>query len=58
MNVEYYIVVCQEIDMFDGLVIHVNQKVKNLDEVHKIVVENIDKYPNGKWELFKNSIKI
>lgn len=58
MQIKYYIVICQEIDMFDGVVIHVNQKAKDLDEVHRIVISNIDKYPNGKWELFTNSITV
>lgn len=58
MQIKYYIVICQEIDMFDGVVIHVNQKAKDLDEVHRIVTSNINKYPNGKWELFTNSITV
>ena len=58
MSLDYYIVVCQEVDVFDGFIVHVNEKAKDLDEVHNIVVDNINKYPNGKWELFKNSIKI
>lgn len=58
MSLDYYIVVCQEVDVFDGLVVHINEKAKDLDEVYNIVVDNINKYPNGKWELFKNSIKI
>lgn len=58
MNLNYYIVVCQEIDMFDGLIVRVNQKAKDLGEVFRIITDNIERYPNGKWELFKNSITL
>lgn len=57
-EITYFIVTCQEVDSFDGLVVHINQKAKNLDEVHEIVKNNISKYPNGKWELHSKRITI
>lgn len=58
MNLSYFILTCEDVDMFDGKVIHINQKVKDIEEVHQIVMNNIDKYPNSHWELYSNSIKI
>lgn len=58
MNLFYFTLICENVDMFDGKVIHINQKVKNIEEVHQIVMNNLDKYPDSHWELYPNSIKI
>lgn len=58
MNLSYFTLICENVDMFDGKVIHINQKVKNIEEVHQIVMKNLDKYPDSHWELYPNSIKI
>lgn len=58
MNLSYFILTCEDVDMFDGKVIHINQKVKDIEEVHQIVKNNLDKYPDSHWELYSNSIKI
>jgi hypothetical protein len=52
----YFNVVCEEMSVVGGKVIHVDKNVKTLDEVHKIVDNNINKYPNGKWELYSYSV--
>lgn len=52
MNFSYFIVTCSEIDMFDGLIIHVNEKAKDINEVHQIVKKNLNEYPNAHWQLF------
>ena len=57
-KINYFIVICREVDAFDGLIVHVNQKAKDLNEVHNIVKNNISKYPNGIWELYNNTIEI
>lgn len=58
MNLSYFTLICENVDMFDGKIIHINQKVKNIEEVHQIVMNNLDKYPDSHWELYPNSIKI
>lgn len=58
MESSYFIVTCEEMDMFDGKIIHINQKAKNIEEVHKIVTNNINKYPLAHWELHTNLISI
>lgn len=48
----YYNVICEEIEITGGKVIHIDKNVGNLDEVHEVVADNVDRYPNGKWELY------
>lgn len=48
----YYNVICEEIELTGGKVIHVDKNVGELDEVCEIVRRNIEKYPNAKWELY------
>lgn len=47
----YFIVICEEIDMFNGKVIHINEKAKNLEDAYSIMLRNICKYPNAEWHL-------
>ncbi|MEY8352609.1 hypothetical protein AALB39_04540 [Lachnospiraceae bacterium 54-53] len=53
----YYNVICEEICIIGGKVIHVDTNAGSLDEVHKIVCNNILKYPGAKWELYPMVIK-
>lgn len=48
----YYNLICEEIAVTGGKIIHHDQNYGNIEEVHKTVCENIKKYPNGKWELY------
>lgn len=48
----YFNVICEEISILGGKVIHIDKNVDSLEDVHKIVVDNVNKYPNGKWELY------
>ena len=48
----YFNLICEEIGMTGGKVIHYDHNHWNMDDVHKAVCENIKKYPNGKWELY------
>lgn len=58
MDLLYFIVTCEETDSFDGKIIHVNEKAKDIEEVHHIVSSCLDKYPSGHWELYPCHIKI
>lgn len=48
----YFNVICEEISILGGKVIHIDKNVDSLEDVHKIVVDNVTKHPNGKWELY------
>ena len=52
MDRQYYTVICEEISILGGKVIHIDKNVGSLDEVYEVVVDNVDRYPNGKWELY------
>lgn len=52
MSRQYYNVICEEISILGGKIIHIDINVGSLDEVHKVVTANVNKYPNGKWELY------
>lgn len=52
MSRQYYNVICEEISILGGKVIHIDRNVGSLDEVHEVVTANVNKYPNGKWELY------
>lgn len=52
MGRQYYNVICEEISILGGKIIHIDKNVGNLDEVHEVVADNVDRYPNGKWELY------
>ena len=58
MNLSYFIVTCEETDLFDGKIIHVNEKAKDIEEVHQIVTSSLDKYPAAHWELFPCYVKM
>ena len=47
----YFNVICEEISVLGGKIIHLDKNVGTLDEVHDIVLKNFEKFPNGKWEL-------
>lgn len=48
----YYNVICEEIEITGGKVIHIDKNLGNMNDVHKLVCENISKHPNAKWELY------
>ena len=48
----YYNVICEEIEITGGKIIHIDKNLGNMNDVHKLVCENISKYPNAKWELY------
>ena len=58
MELSYFSVICEEIDVFDGKIIHINEKAKNVDEVCKIITEHSNRYPAAHWELHPCSVKM
>jgi len=48
----YFNLICEEMEITGGKVIHIDKNIGNMDEVHKVVCENIEEYPNAKWELY------
>ena len=48
----FYNLICEELCITGDKIIHIDTNVGTLEEVHKIVTENVNKYPNGKWELY------
>jgi hypothetical protein len=51
MEKTFYNVICEELELLGGKVIHVDKNFGNMNEVHNFVISNIDKYPNAHWEL-------
>ena len=48
----YYNVICEELGITGGKIIHIDKNVGNMEDVHKIVCEHIEKHPRAKWELY------
>lgn len=48
----YFNLICEEIEITGGKIIHIDKNVGNMNDVHKIVEENVEKFPNAKWELY------
>ena len=54
----YFNLICEELCINGGKVIYIDTNVRTLEEVHKIVTDNAEKYPKGKWELYPMQIII
>lgn len=52
MNKMYFNVICEELSVTGGKIIYIDENKGDIEEVHKLVVENMGKYPNAKWELY------
>ena len=52
----YFNLICEEMSITGGKVIHIDTNVGTMEDVHKIVCEQIAKYPNAKWELYPMAI--
>lgn len=44
----YFNLVCEEIELTGGKIIHIDKNAGGIEEVHKIVCEHIEKHPNAK----------
>ena len=51
MEKTFYNVICEELELLGGKVIHIDKNFANMNEVHNFVKNNISKYPNAHWEL-------
>lgn len=58
MEFKFYQVVCLEVDLWDGIIVHVNEKSKDLEGVSVIIQQNIKKFPNGKWEIYPYALSM
>ncbi len=47
----YFNLICEEICLTGGKIIHIDENKESLEDVHNVVKENILRYPNAKWEL-------
>lgn len=54
----FYNLICEELCITGGKVIHIDTNVRTLEEAHNIVIENVNKYPNGKWELYPMQLAV
>ena len=44
----YFNLVCEEIELTGGKIIHIDKNAGGIEEVHKIVCEHIEKHQNAK----------
>ena len=51
MERTFYNVICEELELLGGKVIHIDKNFGDMNEVHNFVISNIGKYPNAHWEL-------
>lgn len=51
MGKMYFNLICEELEVMGGKVIHIDKNFGGMDEVHNFVVQNLGKYPNAHWEL-------
>lgn len=54
----YFNMICEEIGVFGGKVIHIDKILGSKEEVHEFFWENVFKYPNAKWEIYLNGVTI
>ena len=47
----YFNIICEEVCITGGKVIHLDKNVGKIEQVNKIVKDNYIKYPYGKWEM-------
>lgn len=48
----YFNIICEEIGITGGKIVHVDENRGDIEEIHKIVDDNYRNYPNAKWELY------
>jgi len=48
----YFNVICEEVSITGGKIIHIDENRGDIEDVHKIVGENFSQYPNAKWEMY------
>lgn len=54
----YFNLICEEISITGGKIIHFDENMDNIQDVHNFVSKNYEKYPNAKWEMYPFSIEM
>lgn len=54
----YYNIICEEMGITGGKIIHVDETKGTLQEVHEIVDLYSKKHPHAKWEMHPMSILV
>lgn len=54
----YFNIICEEVCMTGGKIIHMDENKESLEDVHKVIKENFLKYPNAKWEMYVMKIAL
>ena len=54
----YFNLICEEVGITGGKIIHIDKNLEDKDDVHKFFWDNVFKYPNAKWEIYMNGIKL
>lgn len=54
----YFNLICEEMCLTGGKVIHIDENKESLEAVHDVVKQNILKFPNAKWELHIMGFKL
>lgn len=57
-EIAYFSMVCEEMGITGGKVIHINKNAGSEEEVHNLFWENVFKYPNAKWEIYLNGVSV
>lgn len=57
-KIVYFNIICEEIGITGGKIIHIDKNVKNEEEMCSIFFNNVFKYPNAKWEIYPSLISI
>lgn len=52
----YFNVICEEMSILGGKIVHIDKNVPTFTDVQQIILENLDKHPNAKWELYPMKI--
>lgn len=57
MDNVYYNVICEEICITGGKIIHVDENANSLPAVLVLLSQHVNNYPNAKWEIYPMYIK-
>ncbi|MDE6973625.1 MAG: hypothetical protein K2P38_11075 [Lachnospiraceae bacterium] len=58
MDLSYFVVTCEETDLFDGKIVRINKKARDIDEVCLILKTYSDQYPAAHWEMYPCHVQI
>lgn len=52
MSKIFFNLICEEMEITGGKMIHIDKNIGTIEDVHKTVCEHLEKHPNAKWELY------